>query len=260
MALPAQQALDVAPRSAQSDMPLIGLTTYVEPARWGDWDMPAILLPAAYAGAVSLAGGRPILIPPADGGAQETAAILDGLVLAGGPDIDPRLYGAEPHPATGRPRTDRDSGELALLQAAIDRRLPTLGVCRGMQLMNVALGGDLVQHLPDELGADRHRAGPGRFQQHPVRVEATAPIALHLRTDTAVCSYHHQALGRLADPLQPFAWSPDGVLEGVQHRDLPFFVGVLWHPEAGDDPLLFDALIDAARAHRAARTTTTATR
>lgn len=227
--------------------PLIGITTYVEQARWSAWDMSSALVPYGYVAAVAAAGGRALLVPPDESGAEETVDVLDGLVLAGGADLDPGLYGAGSHPATQGVRVDRDRGELALLRAALAAELPVLGICRGVELLNVTLGGDLVQHLPDQLGHDCHRGAPGRFAEHAVRVETMAPVARRLTDIDLVHSYHHQGLGRLADDLVPFAWAPDGVIEAVQHSGQPFVVGVLWHPEASEDRRLFRALIDAAR-------------
>lgn len=233
--------------------PLIGITTYVERARWNAWDMPAALVPHGYVSSVSRAGGRPLLVPPSPQAAAETIAALDGLVLAGGADLDPGLYGAQTHPETQGVRPDRDFGELALVAVALKHRLPVLGICRGMELINVTLGGDLVQHLPDVLGADEHRAEPGHFAEHPIEILRGTPLADRLAGHGPVCSYHHQALGRLAEPLEPVALAHDGIVEAVVHRELPFLVGVLWHPEAGADPRIFAALIDAARDHRVAR-------
>lgn len=234
-------------------MPLIGITTYVEQARWGAWDMPSALVPYGYLGAVAAAGGRPLLVPPDESGPEETVDALDGLVLAGGADLEPSLYGAQADAATQEVRVDRDRGELALLRVALADGLPVLGICRGAELLNVALGGDLVQHLPDQLGHDQHRGPPGRFAEHAVKVAPVTDVARRLTDLDVVSSYHHQGLGKLADDLQPFAWAPDGVVEAVQHRWLPFVIGVLWHLEAGEDRRLFNALITAAHDRRARR-------
>jgi gamma-glutamyl-gamma-aminobutyrate hydrolase PuuD len=239
--------------SPETTTPLIGITTYVEPARWGVWDLPAALVPQAYVRAVHAVGCRSLLVPPGEDGIEEIVEALGGLVLAGGPDLDPSLYSMPPHAATGGLRPDRDRGELALLRVALAHELPVLGICRGVELLNVALGGDLVQHLPDQLGADSHRGGAGKFAEHSVRVEPVAPVAEGWRAKTTVCSYHHQGLGRIADDLEPFAWAPDGIVEAVQHRGFPFVVGVLWHPEAGGDRRLFEALANAARDYRQQR-------
>jgi anthranilate synthase component 2/putative glutamine amidotransferase len=226
--------------------PLIGISTYRELAQWGTWHVPAVLLPASYADAVAAAGGEPVLLPTGAVSA-EVAGRLDGLVIAGGADVDPARYGQTAGPHTTVLRPERDETELALLQAALDRDLPLLAICRGMQLLNVALGGDLVQHLPDVEGAGCHHAGNGVFQRREVR---TAPgTALHgLLGPAAVAEcHHHQALNRIAAGLTPSAWAEDGVVEAVEADARRFCLAVQWHPEAGDDRRLFDALVEAAR-------------
>ncbi len=150
--------------------PVIGITTYAQEASWGVWRLPAALIPLDYVDAVERAGGRPVLIPPSEDGVDETLEALDGIVFSGGADVDPSLYGAEPHPETDAPQARRDAGELALLQAALDRDMPVLAVCRGFQLLNVARGGDLVQHLPDAVGIGRPQADSrGRSSSTPSR-------------------------------------------------------------------------------------------
>ena len=230
-----------------SRRPLIGISTYREQARWGYWDVPAVLLPATYADAVAGCGGEPVLLPT---GSASSAVVerLDGLVLAGGADVDPARYGQAPGAATTVVRPDRDAVELAVLAAALERNLPLLAVCRGMQLLNVLLGGDLVQHLPDLPAAGNHQAGPGVFAQREVQtVPGTRLAALLGPTAPADC-HHHQALGRVADGLTAAAWAEDGVLEAVEASGSRFCVGVQWHPEAGADRRLFGALVRAAQA------------
>jgi anthranilate synthase component 2/putative glutamine amidotransferase len=226
--------------------PLIGISTYREQARWGAWDLPAVLLPAMYADAVDRCGGEPVLLPT---GALSPGVVdrLDGLVLAGGADVDPAHYGQAPGPHTTVLRPDRDDAELGLLQAALEQDLPLLAVCRGVQLLNVALGGDLVQHLPDVPGTGSHHPGGGTFARREIRTEPGSVLAGLLGpTATADC-HHHQALGRVADDLTPTAWAEDGVLEAVEAEGRRFCLGVQWHPEAGDDARLFGALVRAAR-------------
>lgn len=226
--------------------PLIGISTYREQARWGYWDVPAVLLPATYADAVAECGGEPVLLPTG----STTAGVvdrLDGLVVAGGADVDPARYGKPPGEHTTVLRPDRDAAELALLTAALERDLPVLAICRGMQLLNVLLGGDLVQHLPDVPDSGPHQTGPGLYAQREVRtVPGTALSQLLGPTAPADC-HHHQALGRIADGLTPAAWAEDGVLEAVEAGDRRFCIGVQWHPEAGADRRLFGALANAAR-------------
>jgi anthranilate synthase component 2/putative glutamine amidotransferase len=226
--------------------PLIGISTYREQARWGYWDVPAVLLPASYADAVAECGGEPVLLPTGSISAGVVAR-LDGLVLAGGADIDPARYGQAPGAHTTVLRPDRDDAELAVLRAALDRDLPLLAICRGMQLLNVALGGDLVQHLPDVAGTGIHNAGPGVFARREVRTAAGTRLAALLGPAAPADCHHHQALGRVAPGLTPAAWAEDGVLEGVEAAGHRFCLGVQWHPEAGEDRRLFRALVDAAR-------------
>jgi putative glutamine amidotransferase len=173
------------------------------------------------------------------------------VVLAGGADIDPARYGEEPHPETTGLRPDRDDGELDLVKAAFDRDLPVLGICRGMQIMTVAAGGHLIQHLPDALGHDHHRPQPGVLGEHEVRLDAGSQAAAVLGSSSVVKSYHHQGV---SDPgwLAVTGHADDGSIEVVEASGRRFAIGVLWHPEAGDDLRLFQALIDAARGSMAA--------
>jgi gamma-glutamyl-gamma-aminobutyrate hydrolase PuuD len=230
---------------------VIGITSYAQDARWGVWHEPAALIPLAYVDAVQQAGGRAIVIPPAEDGIEETLAVLDGVVFSGGADVDPSRYGAEPHPETDTPQARRDAGEMALLEAALDRDMPVLAICRGVQLLNVARGGDLVQHLPEELGNDDHKQVPGEFAVHAVEVKQGTRLASIVGERSDVTSHHHQGLGRVGDGLVETAWATDGTLEAVEDPDKRFAVGVQWHPEAGDDAALFEALVEQAREYRA---------
>ena len=232
---------------------MIGITAYAQPARWGPWDAPAALVPLDYVDAVERAGGRPLLVPPSDEGVEETLDALDGIVFSGGSDVDPGSYGADAHPATDDPHERRDRGELALLEAALARDLPVLAVCRGSQLLNVARGGDLVQHLPEELGSETHKEVPGTFSRHGVTVRERTRLADIVGTADEVMSHHHQGFGRIGSGLVETAWADDGTLEALEDPSLRFAVGVLWHPEAGGDDALFRALVDEARAYRAGR-------
>jgi putative glutamine amidotransferase len=236
--------------------PVIGLSAYAVPAAWGVWNTDAVLLPRSYVDAVLSAGGLPVLLPPLPGVIEQVLPRLDGLLLSGGPDVDPVRYGEQPGPNTQRPSVERDDAELRLLAGAVDAGLPVLGICRGMQLLNVARGGSLVQHLPDVLGGDEeHAPQPGVYGAHPVTVAAGTRIARLLgRTEVeAVPSYHHQGLGRLGSGLVATAWSADGTVEAVEDPGLPFCVAVQWHPEVGDDPRLFQGLVEAAARVRDAR-------
>jgi putative glutamine amidotransferase len=234
--------------------PLIGITTYAEPlASWGHWTLPAALIPLAYVRSVEGAGGRPLLVPPSDDGVSETLDVLDGLVFSGGSDIDPEAYGAEPHPETSHLRPARDEAELALLEAALERDMPVLAICRGSQLLNVARGGDLVQHLPDIVGDDKHKVTPGLFATHDVAVEPESTLGSLIGPAARVESHHHQGIGRVGAGLDVVAYADDGTAEAVEDRDRRFTLGVLWHPEEGEDLRLFEALVEQAQAYRDAR-------
>jgi putative glutamine amidotransferase len=234
--------------------PVIGITSYAQDARWGVWHMPAALVPLAYVDAIERAGGRALVIPPAEQDIEQTLDAVHGIVFSGGADVDPVRYGAEPHPETDAPQTRRDAGELALLRAALERDIPTLAICRGFQLLNVARGGDLVQHLPDTIGNDVHKRVPGEFAVHPVEVREGSRLASIVGVGSDVTSHHHQALGRVGHGLVETAWAADGTLEAVEDPSLRFAVGVQWHPEEGEDAALFQALVEQAREYRAART------
>ena len=234
--------------------PLIGITSYAEPeVRWGAWNVPAALIPLTYVRAVEGAGGRALVVPPSEEAVEETLDVLDGLVFSGGSDLDPELYGQEAHPETNGVREERDRGELALLVAALERDLPVLAVCRGSQVLNVALGGDLVQHLPEIVGHEQHKHTPGVFGDHEVDVRPDSTVGRLLGTRAPVKSHHHQGFGRIGDGLVESAWAEDGTLEAIEDPNRRFTVGVLWHPEAGEDAALFRALVEQARDYRAAR-------
>ncbi|WP_285550397.1 gamma-glutamyl-gamma-aminobutyrate hydrolase family protein [Actinoplanes regularis] len=224
--------------------PIIGITTYVMPASWGVWrDLPTALVPHDYAAAVTRAGGRAVLIPPDD---QDTDVlrVLDGLLISGGPDISPGLYGEEPGPHTVI-HPERDEAELLLLQAALDRDLPILGVCRGMQLLVAAHGGTLHQHLPDVLGHERHRVAPAVYSRHDAVFTPGSRIAELMGADVAINCFHHQGV---ADPgkLVVTGRAEDGLPEAVEDPDRRFLLGVQWHPEVGRDRRIFGALVAAA--------------
>lgn len=226
--------------------PRIGLTTYREPAAWGVWQEPADLLPANYAEGVRIAGGVAMLLPPGDislvGAALDG---LDGLLLAGGADVDPARYGAARAEATGPERADRDEWELALCAAAIERDLPVLAVCRGMQVLNVALGGTLQQHLPDVVGTELHCPTIGAHGRHDVRTASGSALAGMIGERAAVATYHHQSVDRLGDGLNPTGWTEDGVVEAVELVGRSWVIGVQWHPEVFGGAPLFEAFVRA---------------
>jgi putative glutamine amidotransferase len=236
-----------------SGRPVVGITTYVQPARWGAWELEAALIPFAYVQAVERAGARPLLVPPSDEGVEETLDALDGLLFSGGNDLDPEIYGAEAHPATGGLNPERDRAELTLLEAALARDMPVLAVCRGFQVLNVARGGDLVQHLPEVVGDEKHREVPGVFSEHAVRIEDGSKLGALLGDRAPVMSSHHQGVGVVGRGLREVAWADDGTVEALEDPERRFALGVLWHPEAGEDMKLFEALVAEARAYRAER-------
>jgi putative glutamine amidotransferase len=234
--------------------PLIGITTYVEDAAWGHWQLEAALIPYDYVRAVERAGGRALLVPPSAEGVDETLDALDGLIFSGGSDLDPELYGQEPHPETDGIVPERDRAELALLQAALARDLPVLAICRGSQVLNVARGGDLVQHLPEVVGDEKHKHTPGAWADHDVEIENDTRLGALLGGDRApVKSHHHQGFGRLGERLRVAARADDGTIEALEDPDARFAVGVLWHPEAGEDRKLFEGLVAEAARYRAER-------
>ncbi len=233
--------------------PLVGITTYVTRAAFGAWDLDAALVPYDYVAAVERAGGRALLVPPALEGIEETLAALDGLIFSGGSDLDPGLYGQEAHPETNGIVAERDGAELALLQAALTRDLPVLAICRGSQVLNIALGGDLDQHLPDTVGDGTHKQVPGTFAEHPVDVVSDERLYPVLGERVSVKSHHHQGFGRLGEGLRVAAVADDGTVEAIWNPASRFAVGVLWHPEAGEDARLFEELVSQAAAYRADR-------
>jgi putative glutamine amidotransferase len=229
--------------------PVIGVSSYGEQARWGAWDVEAVVLHRAYVRHLEAAGAAVVVLPPVTDpeGAASVVDRLDGLVIAGGADIDPASYGADPHTTTDRPRLDRDTTERALYAAARERRLPVLGICRGMQVMAVASGGSLLQDLPSQGYGALHRERPGDFTAHAASFTPGSLVARVLgSTSTTVNSSHHQAV---ADPgtLTVTGYAEDGTVEVLEDPASDFVLGVQWHPEMADDPRLFEALVEAAR-------------
>lgn len=225
-----------------ADRPLIGISTYLEAgARWGTWELEAALLPAGYPRLVQRAGGLAAMLPPdSPERAAATVARLDGLVIAGGPDVEPIRYGAERDPRTGPAAAARDSWELALIEAALTAGVPLLGICRGMQLLNVAVGGTLVQHI------DGHAETPGVFGHHPVKPVPGTLYAAAVPEETSVPTFHHQCVDRLGAGLTVSAWAADGTPEAVELPSADWVLGVQWHPEMGTDLRVMRALVEAA--------------
>ncbi len=234
------------PGGAGALHPLIGLSTYREQARWGVWDQPADLLPSSYADSVARAGGVPVLLPPAP--ASDAAAVvdrLDGLVVTGGADVEPARYGAPVHPRTVAWRSDRDAWELALLEAAADRGLPVLGICRGMQLMAVHGGGSLDQHLPDTVGHPVHSPTGPEFGDVSVATLAGSRLRQLVGDRAWVGCHHHQAVAEHPG-YTASAYAEDGTLEAMEVPGERFAVAVQWHPETRADAGLFLGLVAAA--------------
>ncbi len=229
--------------------PLIGISSYGRAGK-----RLSFSLPCDYVDAVRRAGGVPIVLPAAEGEIPEALEAISGLILSGGGDIDPSHYGGTPHRANYGISLERDGFEIALAGAALTRPdLPLLCICRGMQVLNVALGGDLVSHIPDHYGNEvLHRHRTRRHVEHPVHIEPSSQVARILgTTEMPVRSWHHQAVGRLGRGLRAVAWAADGVIEAVEADQLPFSIAVQWHPEVGalHDPRhlrLFEALVEAA--------------
>jgi putative glutamine amidotransferase len=232
--------------------PVVGITTYLTRAAWGAWDLDAALVPAAYVRAVVSAGGVPLLVPPG-ASAEETLDAVDGLVFSGGSDLDPELYGEVAHPETDGVVRERDDFELELMRAALARDLPLLAICRGSQVLNVALGGDLEQHVPDRVAADTHKQTPGVFADHDVEVRGGTKLASIVGDRADVKSHHHQGYGALGEGLRESARAADGTVEALEDPTRRFTVGVLWHPEEGEDLALFKALIAEAAEYRQTR-------
>lgn len=213
--------------------PLIGVTTYLERAQQGVWDVRAAFLPEQYLQSVTASGGIAMLLPPqAEEAADAAISRLDGLILTGGADVQPELYGAERHPTTDPARVDRDAWELALFRAAERRRMPVLAICRGLQLVNVARGGSLQQHLPESLGTERYRLGGGIFTENDVEVASGTALAEVLGDgEFRVHSYHHQGIDRLGDGLVVSARTDDGLVQACEDTSDGYLLGVQWHPE-----------------------------
>lgn len=232
--------------------PVIGICGAIESARWGVWDAHAVLTPLDYVRAVQAAGGLAVIVPPDPAFGDVPGQLLeqlDGLILAGGADVDPSFYGADPHPATTGTAPARDAAEIALTREAIARDLPVLGICRGMQLLNVARGGTLIQHLPESHGHDAHRPNPGSFAGSDLDVrlaagslaERAAGEEIHLTKQ-----HHHQAVDAIGEGLVVTGWSAvDELPEAVELPGRRFVLGVQWHPEADPDSGVIAAFVAA---------------
>jgi putative glutamine amidotransferase len=236
---------------------VIGICSATEVVRWRTWEVLCNISPRVYSDAVQDAGGLAIVLPPDDESAEspdETLDLLDGLVLAGGSDVDPATYGARPHPETDGTWPERDRFELALAHRALERDIPLLGICRGLQMLNVALGGTIDQHLPEALGHERHREVPGVFSDHEVRLEPGSLAARAVGGETTgVKSHHHQGLAELGEGLVATGRSADDdLVEAVELPGHDFVLGVLWHPEEDQRSNVIGSLVDRARSRKSA--------
>ena len=233
--------------------PVIGICTTLEQARWSYWDQEAFLLPRSYVDAVQRAGATALMLPPDEAVVREPDLVLDvidGLMLAGGADIDPSAYGEPPHPKTVETVPERDRFELALARRALERDIPFLGICRGMQVMNIACGGSLIQDLPERFGHHDHRRVPGSFDgaDHDVRL-AEGSLAARAAGEQlhSTKSHHHQGVDRIGDELVVSGWSVmDELPEAIELPDRRFALGVQWHPEADQTSTMIAALVAEA--------------
>ncbi|MEY4367499.1 MAG: hypothetical protein RLZ28_914 [Actinomycetota bacterium] len=242
-----------------SKKPLIGLTTYRQPAQTGVWNVEASFLPAEYFDSVNRAGGIAVLLPPQDVTADDARAIvagLDGLIICGGRDVDASLYGQAAGEFTDAPDKTRDALELALYSAAIEADLPFLGICRGQQVLNVHRGGSLIQHLPDVVGSNKYQLGNAEFTIADINVDGGSLLSKALGGDSKVSGalYHHQAIDQLGKGLKVVARSEDNIVEAVELEGQSFGLAVQWHPEhSPEDNRIFEALVSAASEHRSKR-------
>jgi putative glutamine amidotransferase len=232
--------------------PAIGICAAIERVRWGPWEADSDMAPRTYSRAVQAAGALTLLLSPDPAGVADPDPFLDhvdGLIFAGGSDVDPELYGRDRHPETSPAHPERDEFELALARRAVERDLPVLAICRGMQLLNVALGGTLDQHLPDSLGHDVHRHTPGTFGDHEVRLEPGTLAARAAGGERVMIkSHHHQGVDELGDGLVATGWSvEEGLIEAVEIPGRRFALGVLWHPEEDERSRVVGALVEATR-------------
>jgi putative glutamine amidotransferase len=234
-----------------SDRPVIGICAAIESARWGAWEVLVNLSPRTYSLAVQRAGALALILPPDDVVAEspdELLDLIDGLILAGGSDIDPGSYGAQPHPETRGTRPERDRFEIALGTRALERDMPVLGICRGMEILNVIQGGTLNQHVRDVVQNDLHRHTPGVFADHDVRLDPGSLAASVVGAErTGVKSAHHQGVEELGEGVVASGYADDGLVEAIELPDKDFAVGVLWHPEEDERSRVVGALVEAAR-------------
>ena len=225
------------------------MTTYLQNAKWGVWDAGAAVLPATYLEAVVAAGGTPLLLPPI-GTDTSVLDLVDGLIVVGGADVDPGNYDAEPHPTT-RSQPARDKHDIALTLAALEKGVPLFAICRGAQILNVALGGNLIQHVPDVLPEADYQPAPGVYGEVEFRTRPGSIIAELVGGRASAPVYHHQILDRVAEGLCVTAYAADGTVEAVESTHGSWALGVQFHPEQNRSDLrLFEGFVEAARKYR----------
>jgi putative glutamine amidotransferase len=228
--------------------PIIGITGELDAARWRNWIREAVVSPVSYTRAVERAGGAPVILPPVPSGSVPSLiGRIDALVVSGGRDVDPSLYGESPHEQNDLPDHRRDRFEILMIRAAIEADLPFLAICRGLHILNVARGGTLIQHLPDRLGSESHKPDPVKLTVHDVQISAASKLGRVLGPAAQVPAAHHQAIDRIGSGLLTVAWTPDQVVEAVELQGHKFGIGVQWRPEDGDDGRIFEALVAAAK-------------
>jgi putative glutamine amidotransferase len=226
--------------------PIIGITADRTLARWDKWHRTVFLCPETYVRHVEDAGGLPVILTPGHSDPRETVSLCDGLLFTGGLDMDPRIYGQPPHPATRPAWEGRDEWELTMIASAVDSGTPTLGICRGMQLINVALGGTLTQHLPDVVGSTAHLPKLGGFGRHAINVAPASLLFAAVGGHAEWPTHHHQAVDRLGSGVIPTAWASDGTVEGLEVESLKYMCGVQCHPEECSDGRIFRDFVLAA--------------
>lgn len=232
--------------------PVIGISTYEETATWRGWHRRASLVPTDFVSGIAEAGAIPVLLPPygSDAEAQRVVAGLDGVLIVGGADIDPARYGQQRTPHTGAPAPERDEWEAALVRSALAEDLPVLGVCRGMQMLNIVHGGTLLQHLPTDRGTEAHQPADPQFARIEIRMSAAHLPGSVLGPHRSVGCFHHQATATVGDGLEATGWAADGTIETIADPARDFVVGVQWHPEIEPDRQLFAAFVRAAGQRR----------
>jgi putative glutamine amidotransferase len=235
------------------ERPTIGLSCYWRQATFGAWTLDAALVGQGYVEGIRLAGGRAVVLPPDPEWIEnpgDAVNFIDGLLLTGGEDIDPLLWGEAAHPANGPVSPRRDAVEQALLHCALEQGKPVLGICRGMQLINVALGGSLLQHMGEIVDQRPHREDDSTYGRHPITVVPGTKVSDMCQPGTVVHSHHHQTIGTVAPGLIASAYAPDETIEAIELDSETFCVGVLWHPDATHDPTgapVFSRLVEEAR-------------